>query len=89
MPRKNRRAPQAEMLVPGMDFFSDMQAVYDVTMTNGSGTKYLVLSGSQRTCWTWACRAGEQPGNLLGFVPVDIVEIEPARPSRSRWSSST
>lgn len=89
MPRKNRRAPQAELPVPGVDFFSDMQAVYDVTMTNGSGTKHLVLSGSQRTCWTWACRAGEQPGNLLGFVPVDIVEIEPARPSRSRWSSST
>jgi len=78
MPRKNNRRPQAELPAIGLDFFSDVQATYDVTMSNGSGVRHLVLTGSQRSCWTWACRAGEQPGNLLGFVPVDILEIEPA-----------
>jgi hypothetical protein len=78
MPRKNNRQPVIELPVPGIDFFSDVTALYDVTMTNGSGVRHLLLSGSQRSCWTWACRAGEQPGELLGFVPVDLIEIEPA-----------
>jgi hypothetical protein len=77
MPRKNRRPAAVELPAIGLDFFSDVTAVYDVTMTNGSGTKHMVMTGSQRSCWTWACRAGEQPGNLAGYVPVDIIEVEP------------
>lgn len=46
---------------------------YRVTMTNGSGTRELVLTGTQRTVWAWCCRAGEaRESNLAGYVPVDI-----------------
>lgn len=68
MPRHNHRAA-AEIAKARL---SDTQAAYDVTMTNGSGTRHIVMNGTQRSCWIWACRAGEQPGNLLGYVPVDI-----------------
>jgi hypothetical protein len=52
---------------------SDVTTLYVVTMTNGSGTREIVLSGTQRVLWAWACRAGETPtSDLAGFVPVDI-----------------
>jgi hypothetical protein len=44
-----------------------------VTMTNGSGTKDLVLTGSEYAVWVWCCRAGEvRDGDLAGYVPVGI-----------------
>ena len=46
-----------------------------MTMTNGSGTRHLVMAGTQATVWTWCCRAGEQPGNFRGDVPVGITPI--------------
>jgi hypothetical protein len=33
------------------------------------------MAGTQATVWTWCCRAGEQPGNLRGYVPVGITPI--------------
>jgi hypothetical protein len=52
---------------------SDVHATYRVSMTNGSRTREIVLSGTQATVWAWCCRAGEtRTSNLVGFVPVDI-----------------
>ena len=54
---------------------SDAQATYDATLTNGSGTRHVIMAGTQATVWSWCCRAGEQPGNLAGDVPVGIAAI--------------
>lgn len=61
---------------------SDVQTAYIVTMTNGSGTKELVLSGTQSTVWVWCCRVGEARGtDLSGYVPVGIRPTRPALPT--------
>jgi hypothetical protein len=63
---------------------SDVHAVYSVTMTNGSGVREVVLSGTQATVWLWCCRAGETPSSdLAGFVPVDIRQASIVQTSAS------
>jgi hypothetical protein len=74
---------------------SDVHATYAVTMTNGSGIKELVLTGTQYTVWVWCCRAGETRGSdLAGYVPVDIRLARPtiaqtlAACTCPRWSEN-
>lgn len=63
----------ADAIAIATALLSDVHDTYVVTMTNGSGTKQIVLSGTQATVWAWCCRAGEtRTSNLAGYVPVDI-----------------
>ena len=52
---------------------SDVQGTWEVTVTNGSGTKVLIMTGTQATVWKWAQAAGPSGGVAPGtWWPVDI-----------------
>jgi hypothetical protein len=58
---------------------SDTQAVYAVTVTNGSGTKVIEVAGTQATVWTWAEVAASHGAFGPGaWHPVSLAPVGPA-----------
>ena len=84
MPRKNytsksaRRVVRAQLPAIPLGFFDDVEGIYEITVSNGSGSKVLTMNGTQEVIWAWAAQAGRQGGLGAGrWAPTDIKLIRP------------
>lgn len=79
MARKNyrsksaRKLSRAELPIVLPSFLADVEAEYDVTVTNGSGVQHVTLNGTKSSVWEWAQEAGRRGGFGPGhWYPIGI-----------------
>lgn len=86
MGRKNFRTKDARRRNVVTYAIPEMSADYNVRLTNGSGFKTIVVTGTAVSCWNWCIRAGlEQGGDLEGYHPVEITAVTESPLTNTGW----